>query len=150
MPCAVASWPLIGTGCRCLAFRSAITAPAMLSFAARTASILLFVFTSIWVKIVAAFVASQSGTNCCGPLVSAPLLKSGLNTASLPLLNQNAFWSVWPPQSSATTGFELYLPLADGLAVERDVDGGGATEHLAVIVDRLATLGGEQLLDRGG
>ena len=92
------------------AFSSAITAPAMLSFAARTASILLPVLTSIWAKIGPAFVASQSGTNCCGPLSIAPLLNSGLKTASFPLLNQNAFWSVWPPQSSATTGLLLYLP----------------------------------------
>src|SRR5205814_6679144 len=33
-------------------------------------------------------------------------------------------------------------------AVERDVDGGGATEDQAVVVDRLAALGREQLLDR--
>ena len=44
----------------------------------------------------------QSGTNCCGPFLILPPEKSGFRTASLPLLNQNAFWSVWPPQSSAT------------------------------------------------
>ena len=87
-----------------------MTAPAMLSFAAIAASILLFVFTSICEKIGAALVASQSGTNCCGPFVSFPLLKSGFSTASFPLLNQNAFWSVGPPQSSATTGFVPYCP----------------------------------------
>ena len=42
-----ASWPLSGIGFRCLAFRSAMTAPAMLSFAAMTPLILLFVLTSI-------------------------------------------------------------------------------------------------------
>ena len=79
-----------------------MTAPAMLSFAAMTPWILLLVLTSIWLKMVAALFASQSGTNFCGPFFSASLLKSGFKTASLPLLNQNAFWSVWPPQSSAT------------------------------------------------
>ena len=79
-----------------------MTAPAMLSFAASTPWMLLFVLTSIWLKMVAALFASQSGTNCCGPFLIGPLLNSGLNTASLPLLNQNAFWSVWPPHSSAT------------------------------------------------
>ncbi len=63
----------------------------MLSFAAMAPSILLFVFSSICSKIGCAFVASQSGTNCCGPFVSLPFLKSGFRTASLPLLNQNAF-----------------------------------------------------------
>ncbi len=104
-PCAVASCPLSGIGPSFLAFSVAITAPAMLSFAAMAASILLFVLTSICEKIGAAFVASQPGTNCCGPLVSVPFENSGLRTASFPLLNQNAFWSVCPPQSSATTGF---------------------------------------------
>ena len=36
------------------------------------------------------------------PLDRLPLLKSGLKTAWLPAWNQNAFWSVWPPHSSAT------------------------------------------------
>src|SRR6476646_8463350 len=111
-PCAVASWPLSGTGGRCFAFRSAITAPAMLSFAAMMPWMLLFVFTSIWLKIVDALFASQSGTNFVGPFFSFLLLKSGLRTASLPLLNQNAFWSVWPPQSSATVELLLYVWLA--------------------------------------
>src|SRR5712691_6885389 len=108
-PCGLASCPLSGIGFRWRALRSAITAPAMLSFAAMAASILLFVLTSICAKIGPAFVASQSGTNCCGPFVNFPLLKSGFKTASFPLLNQNAFWSVGPPQSSATTGFVLPL-----------------------------------------
>jgi hypothetical protein len=90
-PCAVASWPLSGTGGRCFAFRSAITAPAMLSFAAMTPWMLLFVDTSIWLKMVDALFASQSGTNFVGPFFSFLALKSGLRTASLPLLNQNAF-----------------------------------------------------------
>ena len=61
----------------------------------------VLVETSIWLKIVAALFASQSGTNFAGPFFSFLLLNSGLKTASLPLLNQNAFWSVWPPQSCA-------------------------------------------------
>ena len=72
---------------------------------------LLLVLTSIWLKMVAALFASQSGTNCCGPFLIVPLLKSGLKTASLPLLNQNAFWSVWPPHSSATVP-PCYVPFA--------------------------------------
>src|ERR1051326_2214400 len=64
----------------------------MLSFAAIAASILLFVLTSICEKIGPAFVASQSGTNCCGPFVSVLLANSRFRTASFPLLNQNAFW----------------------------------------------------------
>src|SRR5579885_2739814 len=51
-PCAVVSCPLSGIGFRCFAFRSATTAPAMLSFAASTPWMLLFVFTSIWLKMV--------------------------------------------------------------------------------------------------
>src|SRR5258708_6252602 len=112
MPCGVASWPLSGIGLRPLAFRSATTAPAMLSFAAMTPWMLLLVLTSIWLKMVAALFASQSGTNCCGPFLTAPLENSGFRTASLPLLNQNAFWSVWPPQSSAIVLFLLGVLLA--------------------------------------
>ena len=44
--------------------------------------------------------------------MSFPLVNSGFRTLSFPLLNQNAFWSVWPPQSSATTGFDLPFSLA--------------------------------------
>src|SRR6476659_1020274 len=111
-PWEVASCPLSGIGFKPLAFRSAMTAPAMLSFAAMAPWMLLFVLTSICEKMVAALFASQSGTNCVGPFFSAPLEKSGLRTASLPLLNQKAFWSVGPPQSSATVLFLLYVLFA--------------------------------------
>ena len=157
-----ASCPESGIGWRCFAFRSAMTAPAMLSFAASTPWMLLFVLTSIWLKMVAALFASQSGTNCCGPRLIFLVAKSGLKTLLLPLWNQNAFWSVWPPQQlgdrAARVGpLRLHrgddavgLGLADRHAVERDVHRGGAAGHLAVVVDRLAALRGEELLDRRG
>ena len=81
--------------------------------------------------------------------------------SSLPLLNQNAFASVGPPQSWARTPFGPYVPFAfipartpracmtpDEGSVERDVDGAGAADDLAVVVDRLATGCRELLLDR--
>ena len=49
------------------AFSVATTAPAMLSFAATTPWMLLFVWTSICSKIVCAFFESHSGTNFAGP-----------------------------------------------------------------------------------
>ena len=61
---------------------------------------------------MAALFASQPGTNFCGPFFSVWCLKSGFSTASLPLLNQNAFWSVSPPQSSATMLLFLYVCFA--------------------------------------
>src|SRR5579862_238116 len=54
------------------------------------------------------------------------------------------------PFSLETGEDAVRLRLADGLAVERDVDGRGAAEHLAVVVDREAALRREQLLDRRG
>src|SRR5204862_7510674 len=90
-PWTVASCPDSAIGLSFFAFSAAITAPAMLSFAAMAPSILLLVLSSICSKIGCALGASQSGTNCCGPLVSLPLLNSGFRTASFPLLNQNAF-----------------------------------------------------------
>jgi hypothetical protein len=83
-----------------------------------------------------------------------------LSTASLPLLNQNAFWSVWLPELGDLAALlvgvlRLHrlddtggLRLADELAVERVVDRGRAADDLAVVVDRLAALRREELLDR--
>ena len=78
----------------------------------------------------------------------------------MPLLNRNAFASVGPPQSCATTPFGAVRPLrlhagenaqglqaADEVAVERHVDGAGAADDLTVVVDRLAADGRELLLD---
>ena len=158
-PCGVASWPDSAIGLSFFAFSIATTAPAMLSFAAMAPSILFPVFSSICVKIGPAFVASQSGTNCCGPFVILPLLNSGFRILSFPLLNQYAFWSVGPPQSSATTGFDLpfsafRMPLAcagsDCNPVEGDVDLRDAADHLAVVVDRRPARLRELLLDRDG
>src|SRR5438105_2636898 len=93
-PSTVASCPLSAIGFRCLAFNCAITAPAMLSFAAMAPSILLFVLTSICAKTAfASPLADQAGTNCCGPLVIFPLLNNGFRMSSFPLLNQAAFVS---------------------------------------------------------
>src|SRR5690349_18538831 len=69
-PSTVASCPLSGIGFRCLAFNCATTAPAMLSFAAITRLILMFVLTSIYAKTwCASPLADHAGTNCCGPFV---------------------------------------------------------------------------------
>ena len=81
----------------------------MLSFAATTPWMLLFVWTSICSKIVWAFFESQSGTNFAGPFVIFFTLNSGFSTSSFPLLNQNAFASVGPPHSWATTPFGPYV-----------------------------------------
>ena len=84
----------------------------MLSFAPMMPSMLLFVWTRNCSKIVCAFFESHSGTNLAGPFATFLVLKSGFRMSSLPLLNQNAFASVGPPQSCATTPSGPYVPLA--------------------------------------
>ena len=70
----------------------------------------------------------------------------------MPPLKRYELLSVWPPLSSATTGFLPYMPFAFSPAttpgpcrtptrrpVERDVDRRGAALDLAIVLDDLRT-----------
>ncbi len=111
--------------------------------------------------MVAALFASQSGTNCCGPLTIGPFEKSGVQDGVIAALEPERVLvgRAAPELGDRSTVIRAVLlhrgedtgglRLSDRLAVERDVDRRGSTEHLAVVVDRVPAGRCEQLLDRG-
>ena len=122
---------------------------------------LLLVWTSICSKIVWALAESQSGTNLAGPFLSllapeervqddvvAALEPERVRVGrAAPELRDRAVRVVRPVLLHAAENAER-LPATHVGPVERDVDGAGAADDLAVVVDRLAAHGGELLLDR--
>ena len=148
----IASCPDSGIGLRPFAFSVATTAPAMLSFAATTPWMLLFVWTSICSKSGWAFSASQTGHE----LRRAPLdllrleerVQDSVVTAlerervrvgrAAPELRDRAVRVVRPVLLHAGENAERLLA-THAWVVERDIDGAGAADDLPVVVDRLAT-----------
>ncbi len=159
-PWTVASCPDSGMGLRPFAFSVATTAPAMPSFAATTPWMLLLVWTSICSKIVWALAASHSGTNFAGPFLIFLVLEERVQDVvvaalepervrvgrAAPELRDRAVRLVRAVLLHGAEDAERLLA-THVVPVERDVDGAGAADDLAVVVDRLAAHCGELLLD---
>ena len=135
----------------------------MLSFAAMTPWILLFVLTSIWSKIVAGVVRIPVGHELLRALLQLACLEERVQDGVVAALEpERVLVGLAAPElgddaALLVRALRLHpgddavgLRLADRRAVERDVDRGGAADDLAVVVDRLAALRREELLDRRG